>query len=496
MSTESSMETSESPSFRNHNSPANTPKHSPYYMKYAALFTVIFICPLMAGNNAPIDGPVKVSEVTFSSGIAVKNDDDTAMPTPHWEDKKNNQDEEDMFPDGLPDKNPAGSKKPNEIKSYAYAYTSNTKPAVGAVFKWKGAPPADGKPYHAEGEVIDTPNCKVKFERKQLQNDTVYPVTISKQNIVNERKIQAYLTPNRKVERNDGQGKDRAANIQPLKIKWTVTDKNGKTINESISTHTIYVVWDEPKTDFRQETLFNLSCVMLDLSEGDVPTFVHFNNFMEFEDQAVRRMDANLLSYYKNYNVAHTTTDLLLDKADGQCGAWIDFFIDCGKIQGTDEKDECRRITPQAGVTGFIVKDWDFGNKQTSGNAGYPYLNIPKNNFKLNTQYDFMYDEVKDNMGIIGQNNKNPASLFGVHFLMYSHPLYYDPSYGKKYGSIDEFESNIAGYFIKDPRIIDEVENNMDANEDGVISGDHTIDCYLFKENPPGLNLWDFTFDY
>jgi hypothetical protein len=49
------------------------------------------------------------------------------------------------------------------------------------------------------------------------------------------------------VERKNKEGIDKAKDLKPLKIRWTVYDKNGTPMGESDSTHTIYVTWDEPK---------------------------------------------------------------------------------------------------------------------------------------------------------------------------------------------------------------------------------------------------------
>lgn len=169
--------------------------------------------------NDPVPSPVRVSEVTFSQGTAITNDDASAMNSPHWVDQVNNADSSDQFPDSQPDE-ATGVAKPNDVKSYAYSYVSNKKPKVKAVFKWKNPPDAAAGPYKAKGKVVDTANSGFTLPEQELTDDTDYAAKVSPENIVTDRKIQAYVTDNRNIARNGVSG------LKPLTIEWTVTDNN------------------------------------------------------------------------------------------------------------------------------------------------------------------------------------------------------------------------------------------------------------------------------
>jgi hypothetical protein len=163
------------------------------YLKIQFLIIFTHTCAFSqeseGGANLDPDAKVRISKVTFSNGADVLNDDATLMVpagSAHMIDEVNNEDVNDAFPDGFPDKTTVD--KPNQVKSYAYSYVYK-EPTIEAVFKWKGAPV--GGPFKAWGEVIDTENCDFKLKEQLLVNDTHYPAVTSDQKIVIDRKIQA-----------------------------------------------------------------------------------------------------------------------------------------------------------------------------------------------------------------------------------------------------------------------------------------------------------------
>ena len=266
----------------------------------------------------------------------------TPISYPHMIDEINNEDPLDTFPDGFPDKTLMAM--PNQIKSYAYSYASTARPIVSGVFKWKNGIPADAAPYSASGEVIDTENCSFKLPKLSLIDNVTYPPTAatktlliygSPARIVTTRKIQAYLTFNRKVERKNNQGEDKAASLKPIKIRCTVYDKTGTPVGWSDSFHTIYVTWDTPSTLLRQETLFNLSCVMANkdvVNADDSGKSVFDKVWSDFTDREVKRMDDSDLQYYGSYLTVFASTEDLLSKKDGICDSWVKFLVDCGRV--------------------------------------------------------------------------------------------------------------------------------------------------------------------
>lgn len=454
--------------------------------------------------NDPTPGPAKVTEVTFDDGIAIKNDDGvTDMPTPHWEDKVNNEKPTDDWPDGQPDKNDPHT-KPNQVKSFAYGYVSNTKPKVKAIFKWKDGPPPEGRPYKAKGVVIDTDNSTFELKLKELPDDVTYDFEIASKNVVDDRKIQAYLTSNRKVERKNKEGIDKAKDLKPLKIRWTVYDKNDTPMGESDSTHTIYVTWDEPKGSFKQETLFNISCVCLNGSTlggaNDSKTCAEAI-FKDFEEREVKKMNGDTMWYYKDYYNVNVYLADILKFGEGQCYGWSQLFAESHSIQGIDITSCLRRIAPKKSVEQFYIKAWEYIGNGTSQNANYPYVNreyYDKDNL-VRDKYDYFFEEFKDKAGLPAQGvNQNPATKFMVHYLVEIGGLLYCPAFGLTYENLAAFENNVDGFSIESQtaRIFDEAVENKDINRDKDkidkinINGQDVWEILIRKNDPDVTDLY------
>jgi hypothetical protein len=68
----------------------------------------------------------------------------------------------------------------------------------------------------------------------------------------------------------------------------------------------------------------------------------------------------------------------------------------------------------------------------------------------------FFYDwknppipNVTDDPGVPGQGTANPPSIFQSHRVAKIAGIYYDPSYGKKYTSLDDMESKAIDGYVK-----------------------------------------------
>lgn len=446
-------------------SPTSTNFQIPKYRfmkldKLITTLTAIFsLSGVQAANDPVEDAPVRVSEVTFTSGYAVLNDDTSEMPTPHWIDEVNNADPADTFPDGNPDDDKAKT-KPNNVKSYAYSYHKNQIPEVEAIFKWKnGIAPPEGSPYSAMGVVTDTANSTFVLRKKVLLLDTIYTFELANTTIVNDDRIQAYLTNNRKVERKNTVGYDIAKDLKPLKIRWSVFDRYGKLVGISDSTHTIYVTWAESISAYKQETLFNLSCSamsnqsLFDIVSGGVDVIKSYELlFQDFEDRQVKRMDGEVLSYYKNWDIPYIITRDLIMFKDGQCGSWAALFLDCNKVQGINSVNSYIEFRPKNSKEDMLVSNWQFVGTGGSSDPLYPYLNIHAAHKFVHdkTKFTFSFAQVIDLKGIGGQNNENPKSVFSNHQVSIG-GKYYDPSYGVKYRSLNDFESNVDGFMVDKP---------------------------------------------
>lgn len=143
--------------------------------------------------------------------------------------------------------------------------------------------------------------------------------------------------------------------------------------------------------------------------------------FEEFEDRIVKRVDGTQLTYWVGNDPPATTAGLLHD-GDGRCGAWMRFFDDCLRAQGISGTQRLKITT----------KDLPNHNPPLFG-VGFLVKNMP------------------------GQGNNTPRRSFADHALLkyfedgmvYEH--YYDPSYGKRYTSLLEWEDDaIESLYYKD----------------------------------------------
>jgi Ca2+-binding RTX toxin-like protein len=181
-----------------------------------------------------------------------------------------------------------------------------------------------------------------------------------------------------------------------------------------------------------------------------------------FTSRNVQRVDGTPLTYYEDYRCNNTTTQSLLAYGDGQCGAWAKLFLDVLKVQGIDRVDDYVLVSPTTAGEGFIVNDWDFSNTP-SGTGTYQWENEVAGNPLADWNVLFAapdFDsyawlagaDVTDEPGEGGQNNDDPASLFGNHqfvkLTVNGVTQFYDPSYGETYASLLDFDDNhLAGYF-------------------------------------------------
>jgi hypothetical protein len=269
---------------------------------------------------------------------------------------------------------------------------------VGAVFKWKNDPPSEGSPYSVEGKVINTPNCEFKLEKKQLVGDVTYPATVADQDVVKERRIQAFVAGNRKVSRSDGRI-DHSSGLGSVTIEWTVYDVDNKPVGTSQSTHTIYVTWDEPATNLRQETLFNLACEMangMSVDAADQGKAVFEKVWSEFSDRVVKRMDGTAMKYWGDPAQLNYSAENLLKFGDGSCSAWAEFLGECAKIQKLN-KQSMVAFRSAAALHPFTVQGVNYYG--VCGMAEMPA------NFSGSIRMN----------GIPGQSNQTPVDFFFSH---------------------------------------------------------------------------------
>lgn len=212
--------------------------------------------------------------------------------------------------------------------------------------------------------------------------------------------------------------------------------------------------------------------------------------FNEFTDHSVADVNDHILNYYKKIDCPYYTAPDLLRYRDGECSSWVKLFLSLLKVQGFAFTNDYISISENftaadcGQVTGFLIKDWEFGTPLGSC-TDLPYLNIWAVPAMTDTAYSFMYSEVADAMGISGQTALNPASMFSTHIMAFIGGIYYDPSYGNTYPSIEAFKNNaLAGWYYSGSG--NETEIEMDVNGNGILD---TAPIYNYMRVTDDINF-------
>jgi hypothetical protein len=148
---------------------------------------------------------------------------------------------------------------------------------------------------------------------------------------------------------------------------------------------------------------------------------------------------------------------------DGECGAFSDLFITLIETHGVEASKTV--IAPTTYGEFFLVKKWSFNSQPFYPDIPYPYVNyvgleVIEDSFDLqrkirgdNNQYTFYEEDypidVRDVDGLPGQNVSNPYSDFFGHYNVQVGDLIYDPSYGTKHSSFENFEDSAIEAFGK-----------------------------------------------
>ena len=238
-----------------------------------------------------------------------------------------------------------------------------------------------------------------------------------------------------------------------LTVEWFVQyAESSKWISAGTSAHEIYFTRATPTTEFKQETLFHVSCTggKGKTTEADVVDGI----YSIFQSRAVKRKsDQKVMTYWaKNeageWQMGEQETHKLLAARDGNgnCQAWSAFFRDTIKVQGIGASRICvtskNEISSILGTTreGLLVREWvfiqdkdataDFQNFTHKGSAEFAPGNI-----------------------LPGQGNQQTPPQFNLHYIVKADANYYDPSYGtgKKTtsdGGLAYEYSAFCGYFF------------------------------------------------
>ncbi|MEO6904258.1 MAG: hypothetical protein ABI315_14055 [Bacteroidia bacterium] len=232
--------------------------------------------------------------------------------------------------------------------------------------------------------------------------------------------------------------------FKPFVINWQVSFDNGVTWgNIGETKNTLYVLYKTPEAEAGEflwfHTVFDLSCrnAQYKTNEKDIIAAV----WTEFTDHIVLNFNNDSLFYYKNLGTVNVTLAQLLKAKDAECYTFAELFLAAIKIQGVVRTNNYVNIAASGTACGgrqisnFIVKNWQFIT--TVGSAPCS---------------DFAYSgkgSIKKLPGIPGSCTITPASSFGNHQVTKIDGIYYDPSYGTSYTSLEEAKLNsLAGWGI------------------------------------------------
>lgn len=244
-----------------------------------------------------------------------------------------------------------------------------------------------------------------------------------------------------------------------------IVDPGWMTFNQSRNAN--YVTYEKPVTGM---TLFLTLAYYGTLTAHGESTLAGTVQKMwegNFKDAAgtMRAEDAEVLGYYGRWTTTNNTVPSLLASThwagagDGNCQEFADLWIEFLKAHGLTgaQRMEVNALTTGEG---FLVNDWTDGANAKNiihviNGMTYEWLNrteyAPSTFFKdpLQDKHGFNIEEVRaDLAGVAGQNKGNPPSMFGMHALVEYLSMLWDPSYGKIYMNMPDFETRgITGYW-------------------------------------------------
>ncbi|HVZ42023.1 MAG TPA: hypothetical protein VHI13_22280 [Candidatus Kapabacteria bacterium] len=281
---------------------------------------------------------------------------------------------------------------------------------------------------------------------------------------------------------------------EPFTISWeTSVDGGAHWKAQAESRCTLYItrsspVREAPETGYAFfESLFAMSCRNASGAASD--SAIIKGIWTQFADRSVRLLSGDTLAFYRHKNAApETTTGGLIFTKTGICFAWAHLLIDLLRVQGIQPHNSYVVLsTPESTqygpVVGMLIQNCQFMTPSgTVECPDYPYVAA----FDPHTNLDLVGPDVFSRPGIAAQGEPDPVSLFRNHALVCLDGVYYDPSYGRTYASIDEFYNVIAGWVVLGRG--NEMAMKFDLNGDGTI--DNTdVTVGRVSNNPHRLAL-------
>jgi hypothetical protein len=333
--------------------------------------------------------------------------------------------------------------------AYPYSYAGGAKMQVRAVF---AAPNPNLDAAIKDGKL----QFRASAANHGIPLNMNFPATTTT-DLLSSRQVVVTLRADSALEQATNR-------FDPLDLTWQYSVDKGKTWwLAGISHNVIYVTLKQPRTSKMYLTAVGYGSYQH--AEKKDPLEVMKSIWIDFNTQRAANWMGTAMTYYKNWNTPSITVPKLLSTKDGQCTAWADLFLEALKSQGIDGDLGAvyKNIGPANANEAFLVNDWQFvmANNKANNKNVYPYLNGAKENYLVagsakDNEFKFDPEGVKDLPGVKGQNTENPRSIFNNHAIVKltakGAAMYFDPSYGLTYSSLDDLTAKaIAGFFTMSP---------------------------------------------
>jgi len=290
------------------------------------------------------------------------------------------------------------------------------------------------------------------------------------------------------------------ASFLPISIQWKLLRQDAQPLNKMLAGTTqnpLYITYDHIGAGAPNAQKFPLLRTFVHLGSVGLAAGVNLDTrekvidhiWTKFSDAKIKTWDGRDLVYYKDWTLRNdskadekwTTSHGLVKGGEGECTSFAKLMIDAMRAQGLEQPNDMFGVK-SAATTKSIAPRIEFRELMFIGKwkttvAGHAIL--PGEEFKnyqwingtqefdpgrrlgwskdANGVWDYRWaaalsEVVKDNTDTLsGQNNTKPAGIFTMHFLVKLQisgvDVFFDPSYGKKYNSIKEWENASVGFY-------------------------------------------------
>jgi len=361
----------------------------------------------------------------------------------------------------------------------AYHSTWQFMPGVG--------PSADPLVFTSGDDALLTPTFVVQdvplgkpvyFEGIQINSDGTTKQEYSGQLMVTSLGSYSVVLPARSADPISA-----TAGIVDLKIDWKISIGNMNSwVDAGTTDDTAYVTWKQTLVANPFETSLKIGCTALEGAGVDdlTPENAADLLFAPFEAGVSGTPLMNTsgppkpLTYWANWSTASQSTAGLLATGDGKCEAWQKFLGNVFASEGI--KSDMVLVAPPAAPPPqpnvpppqplMFVKSWTFGKSSMSVTVGGVTYNHLLQGWQVKTPAagaahfeDVFNGPIVDGTfnGSIPVQGKTafPQTIFTNHSVV-SIPgvsnLYFDPSYGKTYTSVLDFQNqSLSGIALSDP---------------------------------------------